>query len=88
MKGDKHQNIKDKKQRCCSLCWKFPDGAQSFVFSSQIVTERTEATFLFVSKMKKIGMLLNVVNRQVHKIIQQGSRLHNHSTLLTMVESI
>ena len=43
---------------------------------------------LFVSKMKKIGMLLNVVYRQVHKIIQQGSRLHSHSTLLTMVESI
>ena len=43
---------------------------------------------LFVSKMKKIGMLLNVVYRQVHKIIQQGSRLHSHSTLLTMVKSI
>lgn len=39
MKGDKHQNIKDKKQLCCSLSWKFPDGAQSIVFSSQIVTE-------------------------------------------------
>ena len=27
MKGSKHQR---KKQRCSSLCWKLPDGAQSF----------------------------------------------------------
>ena len=45
------------KQRRCSLCWKLPDRAQSFVFCSQIV----------VSKYKMIGMLLNVVHGQVQK---------------------
>ena len=34
---------KKKKERrnqwYCSLCWKLPDGVQSFVFCSQIVTE-------------------------------------------------
>ena len=35
-KPGKHQSWK---QWCCSLCWKLPDRAQSFVFCSQIVTE-------------------------------------------------
>ena len=36
LKAGKHQSWK---QRCCSLCWKLPDRAQSRVFCSQIVTE-------------------------------------------------
>ena len=37
MKGSKHQSGK---QRLCSLCWKLPDRAQSFLyFCWQIVTE-------------------------------------------------
>ena len=35
MKARKHQS---RKQRCCGLCSKLPDRAQSFVFFLQIVT--------------------------------------------------
>ena len=45
------------------------DGAQSFVFCWQIATEQINATFLLVSKIKMMGMLLNIVHRQVHKNI-------------------
>ena len=34
------------------LCWKLPDGAQSFDFCSQIVTELINATFLLVDKIE------------------------------------
>ena len=64
MKAGKHRS---RKQWCCSLCWKLPDHAQSFVFCSQIVTEYINAMFLLVSKFKMIGMLLNVVQNQVQK---------------------
>ena len=37
MKGNKHQICK--KKLCCNLCWKLPEGAQSFVFCWKIVTE-------------------------------------------------
>ena len=55
------------KQRCCSLYWKLPDRAQSFVFCSQIVTESINAKCLLVSKFKMIRMPLNVVHGQVQK---------------------
>ena len=50
-----------------AVCWKLPGSAQSFVFCSQIVTEQINAMFLLVSKLKMIGMLLNVVHAQVQK---------------------
>lgn len=56
---------------------------QSFVFCSQIMTEYFHATFLLANKIKFIGMLLNVVNRQVHKRSLTAA-LPNHSTKLTM----
>ena len=44
--------------------------------------------FLLVEKIKIIGILLNIVHRQVHKNIMhvttESDRLHNHSTLLTI----
>ena len=42
IRGDwlwKEENINYKKQRSYSLCWKLPEGEQSFVFFWQIVTE-------------------------------------------------
>ena len=58
----KPANIKVGKQRCCRLCWKLPDCAQSFVFCSQI-----NAMFLLVNNFKLIRMLLNVAHGQVQK---------------------
>jgi len=58
MKGNKHQI---KTPQCCSLCW---SGAQSFIFCWQIATEQTNRKYLLVSKIKMLGMLLNVVHRQ------------------------
>ena len=60
MKAGKHQSCY---QRCCSLRWKLPDRAQSFS-----VTEQINAKFLLVSKIKIMGMLLNVVHGQVQKM--------------------
>ena len=54
MKAGKHQSSN---QRFHSLCWKLRDRAQSFVFCSRIVTEKINAMFLLVSKIKMIGML-------------------------------
>ena len=64
MKTGKHQS---REQRCFGLCWKLPDRAQSFVLSSQIVTEEINAMFVLVSNFKIIGMLLNVGQVQVQK---------------------
>ena len=49
MKDNNHQT---QKQQCYSLCSKLPEGALSFVFSWQIATEKVNATFLLVSKIK------------------------------------
>ena len=64
--------------------------ATPFFVHKIIVTEKIAVTFLFVAKIKMIGMLLlhvNVVHRQVQKSKQKHaterySRLHNHFTLL------
>ena len=40
------------KEGAAVLCWKLPDGAQSFDFCSQIVTELINATFLLVDKIE------------------------------------
>ena len=64
MKTGKHQS---REQRCFGLCWKLPDRAQSFVLSSQIVTEEINAMFVLVSNFKIIGMLLNVGQVQVQR---------------------
>ena len=64
MKTGKHQS---REQRCFGLCWKLPDRAQSFVLSSQIVTEEINAMFVLVSNFKIIGMLLNVEQVQVQR---------------------
>ena len=64
MKAGKHQS---REQQCFGLCWKLPDRAQSFVLSSQIVTEEINAMFLLVSNFKIIGLLLNVVHGQVQR---------------------
>ena len=37
--GYESRQTSKRKQCCCSLRWKLPDRAQSFVFSSQIVTD-------------------------------------------------
>ena len=81
--------MKSGKQRCCSLCWKPPEGAQSFVFFWQIVTEEINATFLLVNTIKMIGMLLNVVHFQAHKNIstRESDGFYNHSSPLTMLLS-
>ena len=57
-KTGKHQSWK---QRCFSLCWKFPDRAQSFLYTNLM------RIFYFVSKFEMIGMLLNIVHRQVQE---------------------
>ena len=44
-----------------------PDCAQSFIFCAQIMTEKMNLMFLLVNNFKMIGMLLNVVHRQVQK---------------------
>ena len=36
---------------------------------SQIVTEYINGTFLLVNKIKMLGILLNIIHRQVHKNI-------------------
>ena len=64
MKTGKHQS---REQRCFGLCWKLRDRAQSFVLSSQIVTEEINAMFVLVSNFKIIGMLLNVGQVQVQR---------------------
>ena len=54
------------------------------------MTEKIAVTFLFVYKIKMIGMVLlhvNIVHCQVQKskqehVTERYSRLHNHSTLL------
>ena len=63
--------MKDNKQQkwCCGLCWKLPEGAQSFVFCWQIVTEWINEMFLLVNTIKMLRMLFNIVHRQVHKNI-------------------
>ena len=52
-----------------SLCWQLSDCAQTFVFFWQIVTEQIKATFLSVNMIKMLGMLLNLVHRQMYKNI-------------------
>lgn len=62
------------------LLWKAENingAAESFVFCSQIMTEYFNATFLLANKIKFIGMLLNAVNRRVHK-----RRLTGYLTIL------
>ena len=44
-----------------------PDHAQSFIFCAQIMSEKINVMFLLVNNFKMIGMLLNVVYRQVQK---------------------
>ena len=44
-----------------------PDRAQSFIFCAQIMTEKINVMFLLVNNFKMIGMLLNVVHRQVQQ---------------------
>ena len=65
------------------ICWKLPDGAQSFVFSWQIVMEYINWTFFLVNTIKMRGILLNVVHFRVHKNIssKESDRCHNHSNL-------
>ena len=60
-----------------------------FFVHKRIVTEKIAVKFLFVCKIKVIGMLLlhvNIVHRQVQKskqhVTKRYSKLHNHSTLL------
>ena len=45
-------------------------------------------TCLLVNKIKILGMLLNVVHRQVQRehITKESDGFHNHSNLLTMPE--
>ena len=57
--------LEDENNGAALQCCKLPDRAQSFVFCSKIVTEFINAMFLLVSKLKMIGMLLNVVHGQV-----------------------
>ena len=64
--------------------------ATPFFVHKIIVTEKIAVKFLFVCKIKMIGMLLlhvNIVHRQVQKskqkhVTERYSKLHNHSTLL------
>lgn len=49
---------------------RLPDGAQYFLLVTNC-DETTNAKFLFVHKIKMIGIILNVVYRQVHKNIEQ-----------------
>ena len=49
---------------------RLPDGVQYFLLVTNC-DETTNAKFLFVNKIKMIGILLNVVYRQVHKNIEQ-----------------
>ena len=48
-----------------------PDRAQSFIFCAQIMTEKINVMFLLVNNFKMIGMLLNVVHRQVQQSWQK-----------------
>ena len=64
--------------------------ATPFFVHKIIVTEKIAVKFLFVCKIKMIGILLlhlNIVHRQVQKskqkhVTERYSKLHNHSTLL------
>ena len=79
--------MKDNEHQCYSLCWKLPEGAQSFVFclaNCDGINYRN----VFIGQYNQNAR--NALERcapsgsQKHTT-KESDRFHNHSNLLTMV---